>query len=94
MIDLYLKTSTKGVMTKLLKTAELVDAEGNLTAGVSLDIIGTITRVTGLDADGLPITETVPGWHANLRGDFSEAVLASLAAYNLPAPATPYRVWA
>ena len=94
MIDLYLKTSTKGVMTKLLKTAELVDAEGNPTAGVSLDVIGAITKVTGLDAEGLPVTKTVPGWHANLRGDFSEAVLAALAAYSLPAPATPYRVWA
>lgn len=94
MIDLYLKTSTKGVMTKLLKAAELVDAEGNPTAGVSLDTIGTITQVTGPDAEGMPITKTVPGWHVNLRGNFSEAVLASLAAYSLPAPATPYRVWA
>lgn len=94
MIDLYLKSSTKGVMTKALKANGLTDDEGNPAAGVLLDVIGTINEITGEDADGNPIVTALPGWHVNVRADLSDEVLSALKSYIITPPATPYRVWA
>jgi hypothetical protein len=46
---------------------------------------GIITKPTGeVDQDGLPIMETVPGWHANARvtGPLVETMIAGLEQYD------------
>ena len=67
------------------------------THATSYDPIGTIWTDTGtVDAEGNPVMEPLPGWHANLRlrapmTDHQEAGLASVL---IPPPHHPARVWA
>ena len=67
------------------------------TESSSFDPIGTIWKDTGtVDAEGDPVMEPLPGWHANLRlrapmTDHQEAGLASVL---IPPPHHPARVWA
>jgi hypothetical protein len=93
MIDLYLMTATDEEMLVALIAAGVTDEEGFPVAGVSLDHIGSFSRVTGYDkADELIIVD-YPGWHTNLRGDFTDKQLAALAPISVQ-PAAPHRVWA
>jgi hypothetical protein len=93
MIDLYLMTATDAEMLVALIAAGVTDEEGFPVAGVSLDHIGSFSRVTGYDkADELIIVD-YPGWHTNLRGDFTDKQLAALAPISVQ-PAAPHRVWA
>lgn len=63
--------------------------------GVSLDIIGPFTRVTGYDENGDPITVEYPEWHVNVRTpSLTEAQEAEIDALKIVPPETPYRVWA
>jgi hypothetical protein len=71
--------------------------------GQNLDIIGEIWKPTGnmietqmLDETTREIPEMSPvaGFHANLRGGLSEEQVTALGDIIIPAPATPYRVWA
>lgn len=57
--------------------------------GYALDVIGTITKQVG-GTEEEPIMETLPGYHANLRGA-SEQQATILPV--IPAPANPVRVW-
>ena len=76
-------------------------AEASISTGPttesSFDSIGTIWKDTGtVDAEGNPVMEPLPGWHANLRlrspmTDHQEAGLASVL---IPPPHHPARVWA
>jgi hypothetical protein len=99
MIDLYLMTATDEEMLVALIAAGVTDEEGFPVAGVSLDHIGPFSLVTGYskakDKSGEPIAIVVdyPGWHTNLRGDFTDEQLAALAPISVQ-PATPHRVWA
>ena len=99
MIDLYLMTATDAEMLAALIAAGVTDEEGFPVAGVSLDHIGSFSRVTGYskakDKSGEPIPTVVeyPGWHTNLRGDFTDEQLAALAPISVQ-PAIPHRVWA
>jgi len=99
MIDLYLMTDTDAEMLVALIAAGDTDEEGFPVAGVSLDHIGSFSRVTGYskakDKSGEPIAIVVdyPGWHTNLRGDFTDEQLAALAPISVQ-PASPHRVWA
>lgn len=78
MIDLHLKASTKAYLDKAL--GDLIDADGNPTSpNVLLDRIGEI--------------EGVKGYHANLRL-LEEIDISAFDKYVVPAPTTPYRVWA
>ena len=67
------------------------------TDASAYDPIGTIWKDTGtVDAEGNPVMEPLPGWHANLRlrapmTDHQEAGLASVL---IPPPHHPARVWA
>ena len=67
------------------------------TDASAYDSIGTIWTDTGtVDAEGNPVMEPLPGWHANLRlrapmTDHQEAGLASVL---IPPPHHPARVWA
>ena len=62
---------------------------------VSLDVIGPITRVTGYDENGDPITVEYPEWHVNVRCyDLTEEQLAELQPIIIVPPEQPFRVWA
>jgi hypothetical protein len=93
MIDLYLMAATDDEMLVALIAAGITDEEGFPVAGVSLDHIGSFSRVTGYDVDGEPIMVLFPDWHTNLRGDFTDEQLAALEPISVH-PATPHRVWA
>jgi hypothetical protein len=71
------------------------EAKG-LISGVIIDIIGTIfkpTGETGEDANGeYEIVEPIDGFHANLRGAFTEEQKSKLPL--IEAPSTPTRIWA
>ena len=63
----------------------------------SFDAIGTIWKDTGeVDADGNPVMEPLPGWHANLRLTYRMKTEQKVALDYLliPEPAHPVRVWA
>ena len=93
MIDLYLKTDTEDEMNAALLAAGLINDEGFPVAGVSLDHIGPFSRVTAYDKADKPIVVNYPGWHTNLRGDFTDEQLAAWAPISVQ-PAVPHRVWA
>ena len=93
MIDLYLMAATEKAMTAALTAAGVINDEGHPVAGVSLDHIGPFSRVTGYDKADEPIVVDYPGWHTNLRGDFTDEQLAALAPISVQ-PAVPHRVWA
>ena len=94
MIDLYLMAATEKAMTAALTAAGIInDEDGFPVAGVSLDHIGPISRVTGYDKADEPIVVDYPGWHTNLRGSFTDEQLAALAPISVQ-PAVPHRVWA
>ena len=70
-----------------------------LAGGFALDTIGTISKPTGamLSVDGAEVPEmaAIPGYHANLLGDLSDAQRATLGPVLLGTPpANPFRVWA
>lgn len=93
MIDLYLMTATEAEMLAALVAAGVTDEDGFPVAGVSLDHIGPFSRVTGYDKAGEPIVVDYPGYHTNLRGNFTDEQLAALAPISVQ-PAAPHRVWA
>jgi hypothetical protein len=92
-IDLYLMAATEKAMTAALTAAGIIDGEGLLVAGVSLDHIGPFSRVTGYDKADEPIVVSYPEWHTNLRGDFTDEQLAALEPLSVQ-PSVPHRVWA
>ena len=91
MIDLYLSAPTEAEMLAAL--TGLLNDEGHPVAGVTLDHIGPFSRVTGYDKADEPIVVDYPGWHTNLRGDFTDEQLAALETLSVQ-PAVPHRVWA
>lgn len=93
MTDLYLKTLTKEDMDAKLLEAGVIDDEGALTAGFSIDQIGPFTKFTGYDETGEPIGDYYPDWHTNLRGKFTQTQLDLLTPLSVY-PLLPYRVWA
>jgi hypothetical protein len=93
MIDLYLCAPTEKAMTAALTAAGVINDEGFPVAGVSVDHIGPFSRVTGYDKADEPIVVDYPGWHTNLRGDFTDKQLAALKPISVQ-PAVPHRVWA
>lgn len=54
-----------------------------------VDIVGVISKQTGVDAEGQPVFTAQPGFHANLSAHESHAELAGLV---IAAPLTPCRV--
>lgn len=93
MIDLYLMTATKAEMLAALVVAGVTDEDGFPVAGVSLDHIGPFSRVTGYDKANEAIVVDYPGYHTNLRGDFTDEQLVALEPIGVQ-PDTPHRVWA
>jgi len=93
MIDLYLMAATEAEMLAALTAAGVINDEGFPVAGVSLDHIGPFSRVTGYDKADEPIVKDYPGWHTNLRGDFTDEQLATLEPLSVQ-PSVPHRVWA
>jgi hypothetical protein len=79
MIDLYLKATTRAALVKKLVAAGLM-VDDLPAEGVLLDEIGAIEGATG--------------YHANVRLDATEEQIAALGNIVVPAPETPYRVWA
>lgn len=97
-MDIYLKAADEAAMNAALIDAGLAyEEDGALhpAFGVSLDIIGPFTRVTGYDENGDPITVEYPEWHVNVRTpSLTEAQEAEIDALKIVPPETPYRVWA
>lgn len=97
-MDLYLKAADEAAMNAVLIDAGLAYEDGGTlfpANGVSLDVIGQITRITGYDVKGEPITQTYPEWHVNVRcGGLGEEQEALLDAVKIVPPETPFRVWA
>lgn len=97
-IDLNLKAATQAAMTKALIAAGFIkDGEtGTIyhpTASLQLLPPGMVTRPTGVvDADGMPVREPVPGYHANVRTQ-DPAMAAALAEVTVTVE-TPQYVWA
>ena len=97
-IDLNLKAATQAAMTKALIAAGFIkDVEtGTLyhpTASLQLLPTGMVTRPTGVvDADGMPVREPVPGYHANVRT--TDAALATALAPVTVVVETSQYVWA
>jgi len=89
MTDLYLKALTKDDMDAKLLEAGVIDDEGVLAAGFSIDQIGPFTKFIGYDEAGV----YYPDWHTNLRGEFTQAQLDLLTPLSV-CPLLPYRVWA
>lgn len=95
-MDIYLRAVDKVAMHTMLTAAGLiVEQLGKFipAPGVSLDIIGSITKV---DNTRFPPTATVrPGWHVNVRcEEISEEQLAGLAEAMIVPPEQPFRTWA
>ena len=107
-MDLYLKAADEATMNAALDAAGLlVEVQVGQTEDgepifkmvpapfVSLDVIGPITRVTGYDENGDPITVEYPEWHVNVRcPGLTEEQEAELAGLVIVPPETPFRVWA
>lgn len=97
-IDLNLKATDKAAMTKALIAAGFIkDPEtGTLyhpSASLQLLPPGMVTRPTGVvDAEGLPVREPVPGYHANVRTQ-DPAMTSALASVTVVVE-TPQYVWA
>lgn len=63
--------------------------------GVSIDVIGPITRQTGTDENGDPVFTTYSEHHVNIRAAYiSEEAEALLEPIKIVPPETPFRVWA
>ena len=103
MNDRYLKFDDQAQAQAAFEAAGLV-VGGKLiiaTHSYAVDVIGTIYRPTGaMVAMATPNgtvdmaeMEPVAGWHVNMRMIDGE-LPAALAAFEIPAPATPKRVWA
>lgn len=68
----------------------LVPAEG-----VSLDVIGPISRVIGYDENGDPIIQEYPEWHVNVRvAALTDDQKATLEPVMIVPPEQPFRVFA
>lgn len=77
---------------KFQDEAAAISALESLT-GISIDTIGVIHQPIGdMDAEGNFLTAAIPGWHVNLRGEFTEEQVAALAPY-IVTPESPVRVW-
>lgn len=90
-MDYYLKGPTEADMNEALLAAGLIDEDGNPAPGVSIDTIGPITRVTGYDENGDPITVEYPEWHVNVRCPHE---VEGLDTFVIVPPEQPFRVWA
>ena len=79
--DLYLKATTRAALVKALTAAKIM-VDDLPAEGVLLDEIGAIEGATG--------------FHANLRltEEPTDTQLTALSSIVVPAPETPYRVWA
>lgn len=82
MTDYTLKFADEAEATAVLFTDGIPNYQ-------NIDIIGTIYKQTGIDADEKPIMTSLAGWHVNVRCDEAP----ELDAYAV-FPATPMRVWA
>ena len=71
-----------------------VEGEFKTRHQASIDTIGVIHKAIGdMDSEGNFLTAALPGWHVNLRGNFTEEQLVELAEFAVT-PENPVRVWA
>lgn len=100
MNDYYLKFDSQDAGEAALITAGVLIVQTNAVGEtraipaelVNYDPVGTIYKETGeFDADWLPISAPVDGWHCNLR--IAGALPPSLEPFAMT-PVTPARVWA
>ena len=92
--DYWLRGESQGEVEIALASAGIPLLPSTMS---SFDPIGTIWKDTGeVDADGNPVMEPIPGWHANLRLTYRMKTEQKIALDYLliPEPAHPVRVWA
>lgn len=91
-----LRAVDEDALASALQAAGVIDQWGNVTRGMTLDVIGIIQRPTGemIEGEGgqYPALAPVAGWHANLIAPLSDEQEALIPL--IPAPVAPYRVFA
>lgn len=98
MKNYYLKFVDHADLEDTLISAGLAETyQDEFIPRVTLDVIGIIHKPTGkilTTKDGMKYPEMVPidGYHANLKAELTEQQEALVPI--IPAPTTPYRVWA
>jgi hypothetical protein len=104
--DIWEALEAAGLATKEYPHEDLyiINVDGNPIGGFewvkvgdySIDLIGTIYKQTGEtvleDGTIMPEMSMIDGYHANLRGSFTEEQKSKLPL--IEAPSTPVRVWA
>jgi hypothetical protein len=101
-MDYYLAFPDQATADAVLYTVHdaVTDEDGNVTAEAyvtpnyaNIDTLGVIYKPTGeTDAEGIPVTAPIAGWHVNVRlvdGEDSNAFTSFAVT-----PSTPIRVWA
>ena len=92
--DYWLRGDSQGEVETAMASAGIPLLPSTMS---SYDAIGTIWRDTGeVDADGNPVMEPIPGWHANLRmvRALTEGEEMALDGVLIQEPQHPVRVWA
>ena len=93
MHDYWLRGDSEA--TVLAAMAEAGISTGPTTES-SFDPIGTIWKDTGtVDAEGNPVMEPLPGWHANLRlrHELTPEQHGALDVVLIAPPEHPVRIW-
>ena len=92
--DYWLRGQDEAEVLAALAAAGIATGPADTSA---YDPIGTIWKDTGtVDADGNPVMEPLPGWHANLRLTYRLRTeqRAEMSYVLIDPPANPARVWA
>ncbi len=94
MTDLYLRAVDEKSMDEALTKAGIT-IDGEPVPGVSLDRIGSFSKITGYDEKGNPIVKDYPEYHCNVRINFlSEEAMKLLEPLAIVPPEVPYRKFA
>jgi hypothetical protein len=91
--DFFLRAESASALYAALGDAGVVvETEGGQTtaSGYALDVIGPISKQVGGTAEE-PVMQQLDGFHANLRGELSDAQIAMLPV--IATPNNPVRVW-
>lgn len=90
---IYLQFASEAAARLALAPWIVENAWPSYIEDVAVDVVGRIQRPTGSVIEtpegAIPEMALIPGWHVNLS-----APVSPLAAYEIPAPSTPDRVFA
>lgn len=96
MINKYLKAADQAELYAIFETLGWFSGETLLTSthDYAIDEIGIITEIDNTDPEN-PIATPLSGHHCNIRfmRELTAEEETALAEIEIPAPATPHRVW-